>query len=148
MTRRFVLALCALSLSGLAMAAGTPAHWITTWAASPLPAGPAMGPVPGSPSFGNQTIRQVLRLSAGGPRLRVKLSNEYGAKPLKIGSATVSLVKPDGSLGPALPLTFAGDGDYAAIEKGDALEIPDLRAQVAAGAARILVRNATGRTTR
>ena len=109
MTRRLVLALCALSLSGLAMAAGTPAHWITTWAASPLPAGPALGPVPGTPSFGNQTIRQVLRLSAGGPRLRVKLSNEYGAKPLKIGSATVSLVKPDGSLGPALPLTFAGE---------------------------------------
>ena len=108
MTHRLLFAVLALALSSAATAAGGSVHWITTWAASPLPAGPAQGPIPGSPSFDNQTIRQVLRLSAGGTQLRVKFTNEYGAKPLKIGAATVSLVKADGSLGPALPLSFAG----------------------------------------
>ncbi len=42
-----------------------------------------------------------------------------------------------------LPLAFASDGDYAAVEQGDALEIPGLRAQVAAGARKIRVRDAT-----
>jgi lysophospholipase L1-like esterase len=95
-------------LSGIAAAAGSAGHWITSWAASPLPAGPALGPMPATPSFGGQTIRQVLRLSAGGTQLRIKFTNEYGAKPLKIGAATVSRVLADGSLGPALPLRFAG----------------------------------------
>lgn len=92
---------------GLANAAPAP-HWITSWAASVQAPGPAMGPMPATPSFGGQTIRQVLRLSAGGPQLRVKFSNEYGTRPLKIGAATVALVRADGSSGPALPLSFAG----------------------------------------
>jgi lysophospholipase L1-like esterase len=84
------------------------AQWVTSWAASPLPPAPGMGPLPGTPSFDNQTIRQVLRLSAGGSRLRLKLTNEYGTAPLRIAAATVSLVAEDGKLGPVLPLSFAG----------------------------------------
>jgi aconitate hydratase len=42
-----------------------------------------------------------------------------------------------------LPLVFASDGDYAAVEQGDALEIADLRSQVASGAKRIRVRDGT-----
>ncbi|MDC7683535.1 SGNH/GDSL hydrolase family protein [Asticcacaulis sp. BYS171W] len=37
------------------------------------------------------TIRQVVRLSAGGPRFRVRLSNAFGNKPLTIGAAQVAL---------------------------------------------------------
>ena len=39
------------------------AQWVTSWAASPLPPAAGMGPLPGTPSFDNQTIRQVLRLN-------------------------------------------------------------------------------------
>lgn len=97
-----------VGLTALSATAAPAPHWTTSWTASPLPAGPALGPMPATPSFSNQTIRQVLRLSVGGRRLRVRITNEYGEKPLKIGAATVSLVGADGSLGPAVPLTFAG----------------------------------------
>jgi aconitate hydratase len=40
-----------------------------------------------------------------------------------------------------LPLVFANDGDYAAIDAGDELEIENLRSQVAAGAREVRVRD-------
>lgn len=86
------------------------AEWITSWAASPMPSIPAplFGPQPFSLS--NQTLRQVLHLSAGGTRLRIRFTNEYGDDPLKIGAATVTLIKADGSLdhGSTHKLTFSG----------------------------------------
>ncbi|MGA2545547.1 MAG: aconitate hydratase [Rectinemataceae bacterium] len=42
-----------------------------------------------------------------------------------------------------LPLVFANEADYAAVEQGDALEIAELRAQVASGAKKIRVRDGT-----
>ena len=45
------------------------AQWVATWGAAPLPPSPAMGPFPATPSFSNQTIRQVVRVSAGGDRV-------------------------------------------------------------------------------
>ncbi len=42
-----------------------------------------------------------------------------------------------------LPLVFAKDADYAAIEQGDELEIQDLRAKVASGARELIVRDTT-----
>ena len=45
------------------------------------------GAPPGAmtPAFNNQTIVQVVRLSAGGRQLRLRLSNEYSGAPLVIG---------------------------------------------------------------
>src|SRR3546814_9135524 len=57
------------------------------------------------------TVREVARLSIGGPRVRVVLSNVYGKAPLRVGAASVAL--PAGP-GPAIlpassrPLTFGG----------------------------------------
>ena len=42
-----------------------------------------------------------------------------------------------------LPLVFADEADYDAVEQGDALEIADLRALVASGSRRLKVRDAT-----
>ena len=52
---------------------------------------------PTSPSFNNQTVAQVVRLSAGGPRLRIRFTNEYGAKALQLGAARVALVDDNGA---------------------------------------------------
>jgi hypothetical protein len=58
----------------------------------------------------NQTVRQVSRVSIGGPRIRVVLSNEYGATPATIGDARVAFT----DKGPAIvassdrALTFGG----------------------------------------
>ncbi len=53
---------------------------VGTWAASPTP------PPANAKTFENQTVRQVLRVSAASNRLRVRLTNEYGDKPLEIGA--------------------------------------------------------------
>jgi lysophospholipase L1-like esterase len=76
--------------------------------ASPLPIPPAVLavaprevlPVGGqSPlHFHNQTLRQVVRLSLGGPRLRVVFTNTFGATPLAIGAAQVALREKDASI--------------------------------------------------
>ena len=102
---------CALALlASRAQAADT--HWIGSWAASPaMPmAAPPNNPARGTPSFNNQTITQVVRLSAGGPRLRIRLSNEYGPKPLRIGAVRVALLGADGALvqGSERPVNFSG----------------------------------------
>ncbi|WP_374562097.1 SGNH/GDSL hydrolase family protein [Ideonella sp.] len=56
--------------------------WATTWAAAPDLAGPELKP---------QTIRQVLRTSAGGSAVRVRLSNLFGTTPLTIGPVHLAL---------------------------------------------------------
>ncbi|MGV9772829.1 SGNH/GDSL hydrolase family protein [Streptosporangium sp. NPDC003464] len=40
--------------------------------------------------FARQTIRQVVRVSAGGVAARIRLSNIYGTAPLKVAGATVA----------------------------------------------------------
>lgn len=86
------------------------AQWVATWGAAPLPPTPAMGPFPATPSFSNQTIRQVVRVSAGGDRVRVRLTNEYGTQPLVIGDARIARSGADGTIEAASvrQLTFAG----------------------------------------
>jgi lysophospholipase L1-like esterase len=57
-------------------------HWITTWSAAADQAGPVMQSV---------TIRQIVRSSAGGVKLRIRLSNIYGTGPVSIAAAHVAL---------------------------------------------------------
>ncbi len=97
----------------LATQAEAATRWIGSWGASPAP---PMAAAPGvdarrlSPAFNDQTVVQVVRLSAGGARLRIRFTNEYGAKVLSLGAARVALVGPDGATiaGSDRPVTFAG----------------------------------------
>ena len=60
-------------------------EWVGTWAASPQP------PIPGSvQSYRNQTLRLIVHTSAGGKRVRIKISNIYGDRPLLIGGAHIA----------------------------------------------------------
>ena len=63
--------------------------WIATWATGPQSAEPD----PHEPllNVDNQTVRERMRISIGGDRIRIQLSNEYGSAPLLIGSATLAL---------------------------------------------------------
>jgi lysophospholipase L1-like esterase len=106
------------------------AAWIGTWGASPTAPSPARGPFPASPSFENQTIRQVVRISAGGQRVRVVLTNAYGAKSLAIGAVHVALAGQDGAIQPGTDhvVTFNG-GSSAVIPAGaplvsDPIDLP------------------------
>src|SRR5436309_15414125 len=56
------------------------AHWVGTW--SNALHQPDLG-VPGlaNPGFNNQTLRQIVHISVGGPRVRIRLST-FGASGL------------------------------------------------------------------
>jgi lysophospholipase L1-like esterase len=43
----------------------------------------------------DQTVRQAARISLGGERLRIVLTNTYGSQPLMVGKATVALAGQD-----------------------------------------------------
>ena len=55
-------------------------------------------------------MRYRLRISQGGSRVRIRLSNEYGEKPLEIGAVSVGLAGKDFAEMPGtlVPATFAG----------------------------------------
>jgi hypothetical protein len=111
---RWVVVAGVLALMAVPASAAT--RWIGSWGASPAPpmtAAPNGAPNELrrlSPSFNNQTVAQVVRLSAGGPRLRIRFTNEYGTKPLALGAARVALLGPDGAVVPGSErtVTFAG----------------------------------------
>jgi lysophospholipase L1-like esterase len=67
--------------------------WVGTWAASPQPiwGEDFIFPTKIPATADNQTIRQIVRASLGGSRVRIIFSNEYGARPLTIGAASVAL---------------------------------------------------------
>lgn len=84
------LAGAASVLSIPAPAAELPAsRWIGTWAASPQPTWASDFALPTHipQQVSNRTVRQVVRVSTGGRRARIVLSNAYGRQPLVIGAA-------------------------------------------------------------
>jgi lysophospholipase L1-like esterase len=105
-----------LAFAGLAL--GTSAHaagaepWITTWAATPAPRWAEELPAPFNVPevLGDQTVRQIARISVGGDQVRVVISNEFGARPLTIGSASVALSAGGSAIdtSSAKALTFGG----------------------------------------
>ena len=86
--------------------------WISTWIASPEARWNGDFPLPTNlpHQLWNQTVRQVARVSIGGSRVRILLSNAYGTRPLKIGAADIALSGKDASIVPGSNrmLTFGG----------------------------------------
>ena len=99
----------------LAQAAGE--HWVGTWSTADVVRPPARPPAQGQPqpaqpaiSINNQTLREIVHVSAGGPQARVVFSNAFGTEPLSIGAAQVALREKDSRIvtGSNRPLTFGG----------------------------------------
>jgi lysophospholipase L1-like esterase len=100
-------ALSALCFALAPARAETPAAgWISSWAASPQA---PRGIIPAS--FSNRTIRQTVHLSIGGSKVRIRLSNEFGAKPVLIGAASIATPGkgPEVAAANLRPLTFGGE---------------------------------------
>ena len=89
-----------------------PSAWIGSWTASPQPIwGPDFAfPTNIPATLQDQTIRQVARISLGGKRIRIVLSNEYGRQPLVIGAAHVALADAGSAIvtGTDRQITFGG----------------------------------------
>jgi lysophospholipase L1-like esterase len=108
-----VVALALFAHAGSAAAQQPRADWIGTWTASPQPVWGADFPVPLNipRNLWNQTLRQVARVSIGGSRVQVVLSNEYGDRPLLIGAAHVANAGQGAAIasGSDRALTFGGE---------------------------------------
>jgi lysophospholipase L1-like esterase len=126
-------AACLLAGAALAAAAPAEAKWVATWTAAPHAPLGTEGWLAAA-SYDNVTISQILRISEGGTRLRVKFSNRYGPAPLEIGAARVVQIDENNAEipGTARMLTFGGEAG-AVIPRGapfvsDAAEVdlPDL----------------------
>ncbi len=105
----------ALIVTGAGARDVVPAHpgtpWIASWGSSQMIA-EGENALPADRA-GAITLRQVVRLSAGGARIRVRLSNAFGTRPLAIGGAHLAR-----SVAPGTPqirggarLTFSGRAD-------------------------------------
>jgi lysophospholipase L1-like esterase len=81
-------------------------HWVATWGAAP--GGPALPA--NSAAFTDQTLRLVVHTSIGGNRVRIRLSNETGSTPLRIGEARIAVRASGAGIAPGTDraLTFSG----------------------------------------
>jgi len=61
--------------------------FIASWTAANKVASPFDAP---PPNFSDVTLRQIVRVSVGGTRVRVWLTNEFGNDALRVGAATVA----------------------------------------------------------
>ncbi|HKF47998.1 MAG TPA: SGNH/GDSL hydrolase family protein [Terracidiphilus sp.] len=73
------------------------AAWVGTWAASAFGGDPWHA----IPTVVDSTHREVVSTSIAGTALRVRLSNEFGREPLRIGAASVALSTGASSIDPA-----------------------------------------------
>ena len=77
-------------------------RWVGTWTTSPV--------ITEGLAFTNQTLRMIMRISLGGSRLRVRLSNAYGLAPLAIARVCIGLRDKDARVlrGSNRKVTFGG----------------------------------------
>ncbi len=110
-----VIALIALAGAVFSTAAtAQDTRWIAAWTFPPTSnVGPVVPPSPPNPNdvrgplgpstVTNQTVSQTTTVSAAGDRIRIRLSNIYGAAPIRIGAVSVAIGD-----GAPVPVTFDG----------------------------------------
>jgi lysophospholipase L1-like esterase len=118
MTNRTGLLGAAAGLALVAISGTAQAEWVASWTAAPHAPLRTEGPMAAA-SYDNVTLSQIVRLSEGGDRLRVRFSNRYGSVPLEIGAARIVAIDNAGNeiAGTARALTFGGDAG-AVIPRG------------------------------
>ncbi|HEY1606351.1 MAG TPA: SGNH/GDSL hydrolase family protein [Allosphingosinicella sp.] len=112
--RRARFALAALVLIGSGASGAAPAgHWVESWASAQQVPEPQNSLA--EADLTDTTLREHVRLSLGGTRLRVRFSNLFGTQPLVIDAATIArAADPAGNAlvaGSMRPLTFAGSAE-------------------------------------
>ncbi|MBV9880030.1 MAG: SGNH/GDSL hydrolase family protein [Gemmatirosa sp.] len=112
-------------------------RWIATWAPSVY----AAAPRPTNPdstdrvaTYVDRTLREVVRTTVGGSRVRVRLTNEYGDRPLVVGAVRVA-VRDSGArvrAGTERAITFGGKpgvvlrAGASVVSDGVAFDVPPL----------------------
>lgn len=105
-----------------------PDNWVTAWAASPV-VGVFIPFNPGCPAgtgLTDQTVRNVAFVSAGGDKVRVRLTNTFGQRSMRVTHATVAVQasNADAVPGTLRSLTFGGSPTITLAAGGRALSDP------------------------
>lgn len=95
-------------------------QWIGTWATSPQP--PMPGPVQ---TFRNQTLRLIVHTSAGGAKVRIKISNTFGDHPLPIGSAHIARRTSEADINPTSDRTVMFNGHASTTVPARSISVSD-----------------------
>jgi lysophospholipase L1-like esterase len=113
--------------------------WVGSWSCSPVPAlsqapplPPGMKPPEGDslftipPPVANATVRMIVRGTAGGDKVRIRVSNFYGKTPLQVGAAHIALREAGSGIksGTDRALTFSGQPSIAVSPGAIALSDP------------------------
>lgn len=69
--------------------------WSRSWMAAPLV---SKAPPEKRPDLQDRTVRQVVRISSGGQRIRLRLSNEMTGQPLLLGAVHVAMADENGAI--------------------------------------------------
>jgi len=117
----------ALGLAGVATPAiaaddqpGGGRVWIGTWATAAQPF------IPKSlQTYRNQTLRLIVHTSAGGHKVRIKVSNTYGDQPLMIGAAHIARRATAADIDPATDRTLKFRGQSSVTIPAGALAVSD-----------------------
>jgi lysophospholipase L1-like esterase len=64
-----------------------PVQWVGTWAASAFDGDPWHT----QPTLVDSTLREIVHTSLAGNAVRVRLTNEFGTEPLRVGAATIAV---------------------------------------------------------
>jgi len=84
----FFVTLLLIAATGWCAAQTAPApQWVGTWATSPMAVEGGWSLRP----FSDVTLREIAHISAGGAKIRIRFTNEFGTDPLTIGAAHVAL---------------------------------------------------------
>src|SRR5262245_61478636 len=113
--------------------------WVGSWSCSPVPPltqapplPPGVNPPEGDslftipPPVTNSTVRMIVRGTAGGDKVRIRVSNYYGKTPLRIGAAHIALREAGSGIktGTDRALKFGGQAAIAVSPGAIALSDP------------------------
>src|SRR4051794_18869414 len=128
----WIAVMAAGAFAGSGMAGNENENWVGTWSAAMHE--PDLG-IPGlaNTGFNNQTLREIVHVSVGGRKVRVRFST-FGAKGLTIGAAHVALRSSGSATVPGSDrvLTFGGKPSITvpagalALSDPVALEVPEM----------------------
>jgi lysophospholipase L1-like esterase len=93
----------------LSTAISNPAEgWVGTWSTAPQLVEP--GNMPPKPGLSDNTLRQIVCVSIGGNRLRVRFSNEFGTSPVTLDTVHIAVSAGGSAIDPDTDKALLFDG--------------------------------------
>lgn len=109
---------------GVSVTYGKGKSWVGTWSTAPQLVEPKN--MPPEPGLSNNTLRQVVCVSIGGKRLRLKFSNEFSKSPVTMKMVQIAVSKGGSAIDQSTTtaLTFNGQHEVTMQSGGDIVSDP------------------------